>query len=119
MDDLAIRLDDRPGALAELAETLGAAGISIEGGGVFVVDDTAIAHFLFKDAAAAARVLRTAGFEVGEPRTPIIRRIDQDTPGQLGQATRSLAAAGANIAVMYSDHDGRLILVVDDATAVH
>ena len=34
--DLAIRLADRPGALAEMGEVLGRAGVSLEGGGGFV-----------------------------------------------------------------------------------
>ncbi len=38
MRDLAIRLENRPGALAEMGEALGRAGVSIEGGGAFVFD---------------------------------------------------------------------------------
>lgn len=41
MQDLAIALDNRPGARAEMGDTLGRAGASIEGGGAFVVDDIA------------------------------------------------------------------------------
>ena len=36
MKDLAIRLENRPGALAEMGDALGKAGVSIEGGGGFV-----------------------------------------------------------------------------------
>jgi len=32
MKDLAIALDNRPGALAEMGEALGKAGVSVEGG---------------------------------------------------------------------------------------
>ena len=53
MKDLAIRLDDRPGALAAMGEALGKAGVSVEGGGAFVVDGRGIAHFLVADAGAA------------------------------------------------------------------
>lgn len=53
MKDLAIALDNRPGALAEMGEALGRAGVSIEGGGLFVVNGTGIADFLFNDATAA------------------------------------------------------------------
>ena len=53
MKDLAIRLPHRPGALAELGEALGKAGISIEGGGAFAIDGGGLAHFLVADAAAA------------------------------------------------------------------
>jgi hypothetical protein len=35
-------------------------------------------------------------------------------PGQLGKITRRMAEAAVNIEVLYSDHDHRLILVVDD-----
>ena len=33
MRDLTIQLDNRPGALAEMGEALGRAGVSVEGGG--------------------------------------------------------------------------------------
>jgi hypothetical protein len=33
MYDLTIELDDRPGALAAMGDALGAAGVSVEGGG--------------------------------------------------------------------------------------
>ncbi|GGK98321.1 amino acid-binding protein [Sphaerisporangium melleum] len=114
MHDLTIHLDNRPGTLAAMGEALGGAGISIEGGGVFVVDGRAVAHFLFHDGAAARSVLEEAGFPVEGCRTPLVQRLDQETPGQLGRITRLMADAGVNIETMYSDHDNRLILVVDD-----
>ena len=48
MRDLAIRLENRPGALAEMGEALGSAGVSVEGGGAFLFDGRAIAHFGFE-----------------------------------------------------------------------
>ena len=51
MRDLGIALSNRPGALAALGETLGRAGVSIEGGGVFAAGDSAVAHFLMDDGA--------------------------------------------------------------------
>ncbi|MDP2207977.1 MAG: hypothetical protein Q8K98_04280 [Bacteroidota bacterium] len=50
MRDLAVRLENRPGALAEMGEALGSAGVSVEDGGAFVFDGKGIAHFLFEDA---------------------------------------------------------------------
>jgi hypothetical protein len=117
MHDLTIHLDNQPGALAALGETLGNAGISIEGGGMFVMDGKAVAHFLFDDGAAARSVLESAGFKVGDCRTTLVQRLDQDTPGQLGAITRLMATTGINIEVMYSDHNNQLILVVDDHEA--
>jgi hypothetical protein len=47
MKDLAIELEDRPGALAEMGEALGRAGVSVEGGGAWVTGGVGVAHFLF------------------------------------------------------------------------
>lgn len=114
MKDLAIRLANRPGALAEMGEALGKAGVSIEGGGGFVFGGQGIGHFLFEDATAARRALEAAGIEVLEEREVLIQRLHQEQPGQLGKISRLMAEASVNIEVIYSDHQNQLILVVDD-----
>lgn len=114
MKDLAVKLAHRPGALAEMGEALGRAGISIEGGGGFVCGGAGVAHFLFEDGEAARKALADAGIEAGEARDVLTQRLDQETPGQLGMICRRMADAGINIEVIYSDHANRLILVVDD-----
>lgn len=114
MKDLAIRLENRPGALAEMGEALGIAGISVEGGGAFVFDGKGIAHFLFEDTVAARKALEEKGIEVLEDRKVLVQKLNQDQPGQLGKISRMMAEAGVNIEVIYSDHQNHLILVVDD-----
>ena len=114
MQDLAIVLENRPGALAEMGEALGRAGVSIEGGGAWVVGDRGVAHFLFEDGQAARRALEAVGIQVLQVRDVIVQRLKQAVPGQLGQLTRRMAEAGVNIEVLYSDHEHRLVLVVDD-----
>jgi hypothetical protein len=114
MKDLAIALDNRPGALAEMGEALGRAGVSVEGGGAWVVDGVGVAHFLFEDGTAARRALEAAGIKVLAVREVLVQRLKQDVPGQLGKLTRHMAEAGVNIEVLYSDHDHQMILVVDD-----
>jgi hypothetical protein len=114
MKDLAIALEHRPGALAEMGEALGRAGVSIEGGGAWVVGGTGSAHFLFHDGAAARKALEAAGIRVLEERDVVVQRLKQAVPGQLGNLTRRMAEAGVNIEVLYSDHDHQLILVVDN-----
>ena len=113
MKDLSIALENRPGALAEMGEALGRAGVSIEGGGVFVANGTAVAHFLFEDATAARAALEAAGIRVLAEHEVLMQRLRQDEPGQLGKAARRMADAGVNIEVQYSDHDRNLVLVVD------
>lgn len=114
MRDLTIRLENRPGALAEMGEALGAAGVSIEGGGAFVVDGKGIAHFLFEDTVAARKALEAKGITVLADREVLVQRLQQDQPGQLGKIARLMADAGVNLEVIYSDHQNQLILVVDD-----
>jgi hypothetical protein len=119
MQDVEIELEDRPGALADMGEALGRAGVSIEGGGAWVVHGCApggrgAAHFLFKDGGAARSALEAAGITVLAVRDVVVQRLHQGQPGQLGKLTRRMAEAGVNIAVLYSDHANQLILVVDD-----
>jgi hypothetical protein len=115
--DLAIDLGSRADALAVLGEALGRAEISIEGGGVFTVNGRAIAHFLVGDGQEARRVLAAAGIPVTAVQEVVARRLDQETPGQLGAITRAIAEAGVRIEVLYSDHDHRLILLTSDQAA--
>jgi hypothetical protein len=112
--DLAIALVNRPGALADMGEALGRAGVSVEGGGAWVVAGRGEAHFLVADGAAARRALEAAGIEVVAERDVLVQRLKQDVPGQLGLLTRRMADAGVNIEVLYSDHEHQLVLVVDD-----
>ncbi len=112
--DVEIALDNRPGSLAEMGEALGRAAVSIEGGGSFVVNGQGVAHFLVADGNAARTALEAAGISVVAIREVVIQRLDQATPGQLGKLSRRMADSGVNIEVLYSDHEHRLILVVDD-----
>ncbi len=114
MKDLAILLENRPGALAEMGEALGKAGVSIEGGGGFVFEGKGIVHFLVENGSEARRALNEAGIKVLDEREVLVQRLKQDQPGQLGKISRRMAEAGVNIEVIYSDHQNQLILVVDD-----
>ncbi len=114
MKDLSIALGNCPGALADMGDALGRAGVSIEGGGAWVVNGQGVAHFLFENATAARGALEAAGIQVLDEREVLILRLNQAQPGQLGKLTRGMAQAGVNIEVLYSDHNNQMILVVDD-----
>ena len=114
MKDLEIRLENIPGALAEMGEALASEGISVEGGGAWLADNTGVAHFLFEDGVAARRALEKRGIEVIAENEVLVQKLKQDVPGQLGKITRLMSDAGVNIKVIYSDHYNQLILVVDD-----
>ncbi len=114
MKDLSIRLQNKPGALAAMGEILGKAGVSLEGGGVFVHGDEGIAHFLVEDAEKGKQALESAGIDVLGINDVLIQRLKQDVPGQLGKICRVLEQEQVNILVQYSDHYNQLVLVVDD-----
>lgn len=117
MFDLEIHMEDRPGQLALMGEALGAAGVSVEGGGMWLVEGVGVAHFLVADADRARSAVEAAGLDVVAARPAIVQRLNQDEPGQLGKFCRALADAGVNIETLYSDHDHQLIVTVDDPTA--
>lgn len=111
MNDIELVLRDEPGALGELGDVLGRAGVSLEGGGVF----GAVAHFLVEDGQLAREALQAAGIGPVTVHEVVLTRLDQGTPGQLGAVARALGAAGIDIRVQYSDHDHQLVLIVDPA----
>ena len=112
--DIGLTLPDRPGALADFGQALGGAGVSLEGGGVFTVAGAGVAHFLVDNAAAAQLALEGVGLGPVVISDVVTLRLRQAVPGQLGLLARQMVDAGVNIAVQYSDHDHRLVLVVDE-----
>ena len=84
---------------------------------MFLVGKVGVAHFLVSDRDAALAVLESAGLDVTGCRQVLAVRLDQDEPGQLGKLTGAMADAGVSIEVLYSDHDHRLILLVDEPDA--
>jgi hypothetical protein len=114
MKDIEILLENSPGNLALMGETLGKNQISLEGGGVFQNGETSIAHFLVEEAERAAEELAKVGISVRKINDVLIQKLRQDVPGQLGMFCRKLANANVNILVQYSDHSNQLIVVVDD-----
>jgi hypothetical protein len=118
MQDLEVHLPDRPGALADLGQALGEAGVSLEGGGVFTHDGRAVAHYLVHDGARALAAVAAARLGPAVVRDVVLARLEQDVPGQLGTLARRLGDAGVNVLVQYSDHVGNLVLLVDHGDEV-
>ncbi len=97
MQDIEILLENKPGALALMGETLGKNKISLEGGGVFHNGEISIAHFLVEEAERAKEELAKVKIEFVKINDVIIQKLRQDVAGQLGMFCRKMADANVNI----------------------
>lgn len=111
--DLTVILQDRPGTLADLGETLGKAGVNIEGFCGIPSEGKGVIHVLVEDAAAASGALRDAGIEV-RTQQDVLLLTSENRPGELGDLARKIANAGVNIDFGYLASGNRLVLGVAD-----
>jgi hypothetical protein len=113
MQDLIVNLENRPGTLAQLGETLGNSGINIEGGFGSAGGAAGEVHILVQDAQMAREALSDAGIECGGERdVEVVSVVDQ--PGELGRHLRRIADAGVNVDLFYLATSTRLVLGSDD-----
>ena len=114
--DLTVVLADRPGELARLGETLGAAGINVLGMCAMTGEGRGFVHVLVADerAETAERALESGAMGVAARREALVIDVE-DRPGTLGEAARALAEANVNIELAYTTFGGvRLVVVTDD-----
>jgi hypothetical protein len=112
--DLTVMLEDRPGALAELGEATGTAGVNIEGVCAVTEEGRGVVHILVEDVGAARQALQGAGLDVAEERDVLVVEVE-DRPGTMGDVARRMADAGVNVELAYTTFGRvRLVLGVDD-----
>ncbi|MGW2403046.1 ACT domain-containing protein [Streptomyces sp. NPDC001739] len=93
LESLEVHLPDRPGALADLAQALGRAGVSLDGGGGFTHDGQALAHYLIDNGPLALQAANEAQLGPATVRDVTMTRLHQETPGQ-GTTRRTGRAVG-------------------------
>ncbi len=111
MFDIEIEASHGAQSLALIGQTLGTAGVGLEGGGMW----SGVAHYLIADPDTAVRAIADAGLGPATVRPVILAELDADVPGALGRMMARLIAADVTLHIQYSDHDNRKVLVVDDA----
>ena len=115
--DITLLLDDQPGALAQIGEVLGRAGVNIEGlCAVTSGGGQAEVHVLVQDLEAALPALTRSGLAVSSEQEVVVVALE-DRPGALGAVSRRLGEAGVNITLTYLATDTRLVLAADNLAA--
>lgn len=115
--DLSISLPDTPGALADAAKALGAAGVNIEGLAGLGGGGAGHVHLLVEDGAAARSALEGAGVSIEGEREAVVVGAES-RPGALGEVAAKVAAAGVNLAACYVASGNRLVFSSDDSAGL-
>ena len=100
LKELRVTMEDRPGALAKLAEALGKASVNIEAISAATSGGSGDIRILVADTAAARKALESAGVKVAGEREMAFVDLE-DRPGSLATAARKLADQGVNIDAIY------------------
>ncbi len=116
MKDIAVILENSPGALANMGEILGKNGINMEGLCGIPLNDDAIIHILVEDETVARYVLESAGFKVSAVREVLVVDIGNvaGKPGSGGKMARKIGNVGVNIDLIYLAEHNKLVIGVDD-----
>ena len=114
MKDLTVVLEDRPGALADLGDATGGAGINIEGMCAVTGAGRGEIHVLVDDADRTREALEFGGMEVTGERDVLVVEVE-DRPGTMAALARKLGDAGVNVELAYTTFGGvKIVLGVDD-----
>jgi len=116
MKDIAIILENRPGALADMGEVLGKNGINMEGLCGIPFNEGAMVHILVEDETVTRYVLESAGFKVSAVREVLVMDIGNMSgkPGSGGKIARKIGNVGVNIDLIYLAEKNKLVIGVDD-----
>ncbi|GGB26855.1 amino acid-binding protein [Flexivirga endophytica] len=115
MFDVEIPAPDGATSLLRIGNTLGAAGVGLEGGGMW----SGAAHYLVSDGEVAVKALRDNGFHEVAVTPVAVVELGADVPGALAGMMGELVDAGVVLHGQYSDHDNRKVLLVDDVDAAY
>ena len=115
--ELTICLVDQPGSLATACDTLGRAGVNIDGACGLVRDGRGELHLLVSDGTQAQRALIDAGFEICSERQVTVVPVANE-PGAAASLLRRIADADVNVDLLYATVDGRMVLASEDPRAI-
>ncbi len=98
--DLAIDIENTPGALARVAAAISDAGVNIAAATCIGSGERAELHILVKHAEAAKHSLAISHLAVTREREVVVVDVE-DRPGVLADLTRKIARAGVDLDLVY------------------
>ncbi len=111
--DLAIEIENSPGALAEVAAAVSDAGINLAAATCIGTAERAELHILVPHAQAARHLLAISHLAVTREREVVVVDVE-DRPGVLADLTRRIARAGINIELVYVATQNRVVFGAQD-----
>lgn len=100
LKELRVSMENKPGALAKLADALAKASVNIEAISAATSGGSGDIRILVEDAAAARKALEGAGIKVAGEREMLIVDLE-DRPGSLAATAKKLADQQVNIDAIY------------------
>jgi len=99
MTEFVVQMENRPGRLATLTESLAAFGVNIEALAAYGTNGEGIVRLIVDDAPTTRRVLSEAALQ-SEEHMVLTAQLPH-RPGELARLTRLIADAGVNIDALY------------------
>src|ERR687898_792951 len=115
--DLAIDIENTPGALARVATAISDAGVNIAGATCVGPGERAEVHILVPHAEAARHALAISHVAVTREREVDVVGVE-DRPGVLADLARKIAAAGVNLDLVYVATRNRVVFGAADLPAL-
>jgi hypothetical protein len=115
--DLVIDIENSPGALAEVAGLISDAGVNLAAATCLGAGERAELHILVKHAEAARHALAISHLGVSREREVVVVEVE-DRPGELADLTRSIAASGVDLDLVYVATRNRVVFGASDLAAL-
>ena len=115
--DLVIDIENRPGALADVAKAISDAGVNIAAATCIGPGDRAELHILVPHAEAVRHALGISNLAVSREREVVVVDVE-DRPGVLADLARKVARAGVNVDLVYVATQNRVVFGASDLPAL-
>jgi hypothetical protein len=115
--DLAIDIENTPGALARVAAAISDAGVNLAAATCIGSGERVELHVLVPHAEAARHLLAISHLAVTREREVVVVDVE-DRPGVLADLARRIARAGVNLDLVYVATRNRVVFGADDLVAL-